>query len=519
MSFYHEIRKFLPNKTPENYVWVLYDQLSIFHPILKTSIPQKTCLIFIETSQKPKLRPYHKQKLTLLLSSMRHFALEKAEEGFSILYQYSERTYAETIQDIRKTFKIPKIRLLEPSEFEVRKDLVGLEFLEIQENSLFLSSKADFDQVFPNGKKRFLQETFYRFMRKKYSILMEKDNKTPNGGKWNYDLKNRSAWKKTDPVPKPFPKLEKDAITLEVMDLVQNRYKEHYGNLNQFDWPVTRKQAMAFLEHFFQHLLPNFGKFEDAMSVKEPFLFHSRLSALVHLGLLHPMELITAALKQYSEKKVSIESVEGFVRQILGWREYMRHVYSTREQFFQETNFFQMENRLPDFFWKADSTMTCVDQTVETVLEHGYSHHITRLMVLSNLSNLLEVNPNELNEWFWFAYVDAFEWVVTPNVKGMGTFADGGLTASKPYIASGNYIQKMGNEFCKNCKFDPKKSTEENACPLNSLYWNFIDSHKDFYKKLGRPDFSISHWEKMDPEKKTAILEKAKLVRKKLLKS
>ena len=509
MNFYKEISLYKPKRLDQSKknIFVLYDQLSNIHPLITD--PKKEILLFIESSKKPTLRNYHKQKLVFILSSMRHFALEKAKLGFEIIYHYSENFYDTALDEVRKQYALCEIGLLEPAEYETSSSLKHLDFLKIESNTLFLSTKEEFEILFQN-KKNYLLETFYRFMRVKYSILME--GKKPIGGIWNFDKENREPFKFKDEVKNSSWIKKQDSVTLEVINLVNTKYKNHFGNLENFEWAVTRNEALHWLNNFIEFQLPNFGKYEDAMSIKHPYLFHSLISPYLNNGLLHPMECIEAAIQSYERGNSELNSVEGFIRQILGWREYMRHVFNQNPKDYASQNFFNHKNPLPKFYWEANSKMKCVDETISSVIKNSHSHHITRLMILSNLANLLNINPKELNDWFYEMYIDAFDWVVTPNVIGMGLYADGGIISTKPYIASANYIQKMGSEFCKNCIYDSKKILEEDGCPFNSLYWNFIIEKKSFYKKLPR-DYSIIHLNKMSLEKIESIQKKAKSIR------
>ncbi|WCL49893.1 cryptochrome/photolyase family protein [Leptospira sp. GIMC2001] len=542
MAFYREIHKYKPQDTKsiKRWVFVLYDQLSWLNPLLTPSdsiatpgdsiVREEICLVFIETSAKPSKRSYHKQKLVMLLSSMRHFALEAAELGYSIIYHFDQVGYANGLNSIAKLYQISAFDCLEIQEYEVEDELKNLgSKLIYHSNNLYLSSKEDFYEVFPDSKearKKYLQEKFYRYMRIKLNVLLDpnspKTNPKPLGGKWNLDHENRSNWKKSESTPKPIPWIKPDSITDEVIQLVENKYADHFGNLKDFGWPVNRSDALIWLEHFVQHSLINFGKYEDAMDFEEEYLFHSMLSPLIHLGLLHPLEVVHRVIEEYNKNHsindpIPLSSIEGFIRQIIGWREYMRHVYQENRETYQSTNYFNFTSNLPDLYWNPDLGMACFQSIISTVLNRGYSHHITRLMVLSNFANLLGVDPHRLNDWFWIAYVDAFEWVVTPNVVGMGTYADGGICSTKPYVASANYIKKMAPSYCKNCKYDATELLGDTACPFNALYWNFIGENEEFYSYSGRTDFALANWKTFTDEKKSQIRQQASAIRKKFL--
>jgi deoxyribodipyrimidine photolyase-related protein len=283
------------------------------------------------------------------------------------------------------------------------------------------------------------------------------------------------------------------------MDLVEERYPGSFGSLASFDWPVTAEEAGRTADHFFAKLLPSFGPFEDAMADDEPALFHSLLSPSLNLGHLDPLALCHRAEAAWKAKKAPLASVEGFVRQVLGWREFVRHVYEEHRSLYAGANALGADRPLPSWYWGERSSLRCLDLTVRTVLDTGHSHHITRLMVLSNLATLLGVDPQALNRWFWVAYVDAYEWVVTPNVLGMGTFADGGVFATKPYVSSGRYVQKMGPSLCRGCAFDPKRNEGEGACPFNHLYWDFLERQVSRFARNPRMAVPMAALRKLSP--------------------
>lgn len=567
MSFYSLIQKFHPSKSKkaapiDRWIFIPFDQISFYNQLIfpylskseqsnldlddkvftlftqqqdsnskatakdKERERESICFLFVETSAKPNRRPYHKQKLVLLLSAMRHFAKQLGEMGFQILYQFSELDYAACLLEIKNEFAIHEIHCLEIQEPEVAQPFEACKWMKFQPNNLYLCSRDEFREIFPKGSK-YLHETFYRKMRIKFQLLLEdskqeKKGKTisykPLGGKWNLDHENRSNWKKTDPIPLAQAWVKLDEISQEVAELISRRYPKSFGSLENFQWPVDRKETLHWLGHFARNLLIHFGKYEDAMSIEEPYLFHSLLSPLIHLGLLHPYEVVQFCVKEYelrynTSEEIPLASLEGFVRQIIGWREYMRHIFLENVMKYKKANTLKHKNPLPGLYWGKNSGLKCLDSTVELVIKRGYSHHITRLMVLSNFANLMLVDPHELNEWFWIAYIDAFEWVVTPNVVGMGTYADGGICATKPYISSANYIKKMGPEYCKSCKYKATGLLEEDACPFNALYWDFIGRNLELYKKQGRVDFAVSRWNSFDKEKKQQISLKANQIR------
>lgn len=472
MGFFHDIAAFRPTpaRQPQRWVFIPYDQLREDHPLLEDG-PDAVGVIYIETAAKPARRPYHKQKLVLLLSAMRHHALARARAGHAVVYWFSERWYDEALREVAERFGIQRIDCLAPAEREVREPLARLRLLNLHPNTLFITDTAFYRSVFPRPGQRRL-ETFYRAARRAMGLLMEGGE--PVDSRWNFDEENRQTWKGKPPVPARL-RFAHDAITREVIDLVVTRHTDAFGSIEAFDWPVTAADAQRAADHFFESLLAHFGPYEDAMAAGEPALFHSLLSASINLGMLDPLSLCRRAEREWRDGRVPLASAEGFIRQILGWREFVRHVFEEHAREYFSMNALEANLALPDWYWGASSGMHCVDDTVQTVVRTGHSHHITRLMVLSNLATLIGVNPQALNAWFWFAYVDAYDWVVTPNVVGMGSFADGGIFATKPYIASGRYIRKMGPSLCAACRYDSARSDGPTACPFNHLYWDFLE--------------------------------------------
>ena len=478
-SFFHDIRRFrpAPGHAPSRWVVVFYDQLRPAHPLL-TGPAADTGVIYVETSAKPERRLYAKQKLVLLLSAMRHDAESRGLAGHPVLYHYSDRWYDAALTELREQFALPRVETLAPAEAETREAVAPLDWLHLHPNSLFATDTALFERVFPRPGARRL-DSFYRAARMATGLLM--DGKHPVGGGWSFDAENRKTWRGDPPVPaRPVPVV--DDITREVITLVNRRYPDAPGTTEGFNWPVTAADAALAADAFFATRLASFGPYEDAIADTEPELFHSMLSASINLGQLDPLALCQRAEAAYRQDAVPLASAEGFIRQILGWREFMRHVYDERRSMYAETNALEARLPLPAWYWGQASGMRCLDHTVHQVLATGYSHHITRLMVLCNVATLLGVHPQALNEWFWTTYVDAYEWVVTPNVVGMGTYADGGVCATKPYISSGKYLQRMGPSMCAGCQFNPALTTGATACPLNHLYWDFLERQRDRLK-------------------------------------
>jgi deoxyribodipyrimidine photolyase-related protein len=474
-----------PDRRPSRWVLVGYDQLAPAHPLL-TGDAADTGVIYLETSAKPARRPYHAQKLVLLLAAMRHDALARGRAGHPVIYHASDQWYDHALESVRAQHRLDVVETLAPAEAEVRAAIARRPWVRQHPNSLFITDTAFYRRVFGRMRSRRL-ETFYRAARRATGLLMDGDQ--PAGGRWNLDADNRRTWRGSPPVP-PRPVFAPDAITAEVIALVRERYPRSFGAIDGFAWPVTADQAARAADQFFAERLAAFGPFEDAMADAEPVLFHSLLSASINLGHLDPLALCRRADAAWRRGEVPLASAEGFIRQILGWREFVRHVFDeSAARYAGGPNALEAHLPLPAWYWGEPSGLRCVDRTVQTVIATGHSHHITRLMVLANLATLLGVDPQALNQWFWFAYVDAYEWVVTPNVVGMGTYADGGLVASKPYVASGKYLQRMGPSQCAACQYDAAASTGPNACPFTHLYWDFLARHQA--RLAGNPRMAI----------------------------
>lgn len=468
----------------------------------------------------------HQLRIALFLSAMRHFRDELREKGRTVKYHELQKqpskdrgqSFAEILHKDIKRLKPGRLVVVQPGDLRVQNQLqdcadnLGIE-LEIRADRHFYSSPDEFAE-YADGRKSLLLEFFYRDLRKKHDILMANE-KQPEGGQWNFDHDNRESFGKSGPGDLPQPKtFRADSITKDVIELVEHRFADHPGNLDHFTLPVTRKQAKAFLNHFIENILPNFGKWEDAMWTDEAFLYHSRLSAPLNMKLLNPRECVDAAVEAYRTERAPLNSVEGFVRQILGWREFIRGVYWLKMPEYIELNHFDHHRELPSFFWDGDTEMNCVKQSMQHVIDHGYSHHIQRLMVLGNFAQLWGVDPRLFHEWHMAMYVDAIDWVSLPNTLGMSQFGDGGIVGTKPYCSSGNYINKMSN-FCKGCRFDYKKRVGEDACPFTTLYWEFMDRHYSQLKDNPRMKFPIKNLEKMrkKPEEMAEIRNRAEALR------
>ncbi len=453
---------------------------------------------------------HHKKKIALIFSAMRHFAEELKQLGYNVEYIHLDdpgNTGSLKGEVERAMMRQPFDRLLitEPGEWRLREELntwpdqLGMT-VEILEDDRFIASITEFES-WAYGRKQLRMEYFYRLMRRKTGLLMTLDGE-PEGHRWNFDSENRKPAKSKLDFPTHL-EFEPDSITEDVLRLVEVRFNDHFGELRPFWFPVTRSQAVQLRDAFIERALPQFGKFQDAMLADEKFLFHSLLSSSLNIGLLDPLDLCRRAEKAFYDGKAPLNSVEGFIRQIIGWREYVRGFYWLKGPDYGQSNFLQAEKSLPDFYWTGKTEMACVSSVVTQTKVESYAHHIQRLMITGNFALLSGVSPQEVHEWYLAVYADAFEWVELPNTLGMSQFADGGILASKPYAASGSYINKM-SDYCRHCAYDVNKKHGENACPFNFLYWDFIARHRDKLQNNPRMAMVYRTWNQMKEETRHA---------------
>ncbi|MBT8450090.1 MAG: cryptochrome/photolyase family protein, partial [Gammaproteobacteria bacterium] len=402
-----------------------------------------------------------------------------------------------------------------PGDYRLKKELDNVlahfnSEIEWLSDQHFLAEPGEFKQWLA-GRKNPIMEHWYRHIRKRLNILMQADGK-PEGGEWNYDKYNRKAFTKKGPPQKSITQtFELDDISRQVLAEVE-KHLDLPGEEALKYWPVNRDQALLVLQEFIDHKLTVFGDYQDAMWQDEPWLYHSRLGAAMNIKLLHPMEVIQAVEKAYRDGQAPINAVEGFIRQIAGWREYMRGLYWSYREDWLEMNELDAHQNLPKFYWDAETEMNCLQQSLSQVLSYGYGHHIQRLMVTGLFSLLYGVKPNQIHEWYLAMYVDAIAWVEIPNTLGMSQFADGGIVGTKPYIASGAYIDRMSN-YCKSCPFNPKQATGENACPFTTLYWDFIERHTELLSSHYRLGMQVRHWQNKSAEEQKAIQQQAQKIR------
>jgi deoxyribodipyrimidine photolyase-related protein len=485
-------------------IWVLGDQLWTGQAALSSleNKRKQTPVILIESRSYAQQRPYHRQKLVLVWSAMRHFAAELRLAGWPVTYEIAADFETPLWRWIEQN-QISEVRVMAPNDRPFRQLIEKLKLgcpITFVANNHFWWSTEEFKE-WASARKGLLMENFYREGRKRFGVLM--DGKKPVGGQWNLDKQNRRPPKGNLKTP-PALWFEPDEITQQVIDAVKSYDFPGYGEIEPFRWGVTRGDALAVLEHFLTTRLPNFGPFQDAMVTGEETIWHSLISPYLNLGLLTPMEVIRAVEEANLERSLPLNSVEGLIRQVLGWREYIHGVYHWTDDDYGQSNWFNHTEPLPDFYWHSSQTeMNCLSQILSQVERTGYAHHIQRLMVLSNFALIVGVSPQKIDYWFHSAFIDAHDWVMLPNVMGMGQFADGGILASKPYASSANYINKM-SDYCRNCVYDPRQRTGEGACPFNFFYWDFLARHQEKLKSLGRMNLVLGNLKRME----TAELDK-----------
>lgn len=504
-------------------ILILGDQLNRDSAVWDDFDPQLDAVWVAEVERESTKVWNHKARIVVFLAAMRHFAESLRQEGVTVHYRRLDDP--ENHGDFRMELEaaVKKLRpkglvMVEAGEWQVREDFRATAArlklpLDEREDRHFMASHTDFAKH-AEGRKQLRMEYFYREMRQRHGVLM--DGKKPVGGDWNYDSENRKSFSKEGPPLHATPvRFLPDEITHEVMAVVEKKLARHPGGLADFDWPVTPDEAQQALEDFIQHRLADFGDYQDAMWTKEPWLFHSRLSTAMNLKLLDPRDVIRAAEKAYHTGRAPLAAVEGFIRQILGWREYVRGIYWRFMPSYVTLNELQAHQRLPDFYWTGETEMNCLRETIGQTLRYGYAHHIQRLMVTGLFTLLLGVRPQEVHEWYLAVYVDAVEWVELPNTLGMSQHGDGGIMASKPYIASGKYIQRMSN-YCAGCRYDPAISTGPNACPFTTLYWDFLMQHEPRLRQNQRMGMQVRNLARLSDAEKEAIRVQAESIRQSL---
>jgi deoxyribodipyrimidine photolyase-related protein len=501
-------------KAQARLILILGDQLDLQSAALRDFDRQTDEIIMVESSNEAQYVWSHKVKIALFLSAMRHFAQTLREQDYPLTYiQESPLTIVEALRQEIVRKKVGKLVCVEPGEWRVRKALEALALdldieLEIRDDTHFYCTPQEF-KTWVADKKELRLEYFYRLMRKTHQVLVDQDG-NPEGGQWNFDQDNRKPYPKKGPglidAPAAFVV---DAITQGVLDYVELTYPDHPGSLAHFNWPVTREQALGALEYFVEYRLRNFGVYQDAMWTDTPFGWHSILSSALNLKLLNPREVIASVLLAWKKYSLELSSIEGFIRQILGWREFVRGMYYLDMPQMALDNFYDHQRALPKWYWTGQTEMACMKDTIGQTMKYGYAHHIQRLMVTGNFALLAEILPSAVCEWYLAVYVDAIEWVELPNTAGMALFANGGRFTSKPYIASGAYIKRMSN-YCGDCKYKPEVRHGESACPITNLYWNFLINHRNQFEGSPRTRLMTANLKKISDADQAAIQAHAK---------
>jgi deoxyribodipyrimidine photolyase-related protein len=502
---------------------IMGDQLNASHSWYKDK-DESVLYVIAELHQEASYVKHHIQKIAAFFAAMNAFADALQSAGHEVLHLTLEETcsYADLsdlIMQLCAQFNVEKFEHQRPDEYRLLSQLESINFQSANiayacvDTEHFVLPFEEIVKYFKPGKATRL-ESFYRKMRQTHNIMMESDG--PLGGQWNFDAENRNKLKKSDldDIPEPLI-FENDFVDL--LARLKTHKIGHFGEIGDtLLWPVTRKQSLALLDYFCEHGLPKFGRFQDAMTANSRHawsLYHSRLSFAMNAKILSPMLVIKRAIAEFEARpdEISVAQIEGFVRQIIGWREFVRGMYWVNMPSYGDLNSLDAERDLPDYFWSGNTKMNCMQRSLGQSLETAYAHHIQRLMVIGNFCLLAGIDPAQVDEWYLGVYIDAIEWVEMPNTRGMSQFADGGLIASKPYTASGSYINRM-SDYCSGCQYSVKEKIGESACPFNSLYWHFMDRHKDRFSKNPRIGMVYRNLEKMDPTLRKETLQRAEWV-------
>jgi deoxyribodipyrimidine photolyase-related protein len=494
-------------------VLVLGDQLSHDLSALRAADKSRDVVVMAEVMDEGTYVPHHPKKIALVLSAMRHFADELRAEGWQVAYTRlddpeASRSVVGELMRRGQAHGTTEVVATQPGEWRLIEalDAAPLSVTQLPDDR-FICSLDEFDR-WAEGRKELRMEYFYREMRRKTGYLMEEGK--PAGGKWNYDHDNRKPAQADMLRARPM-RFAPDAITEDVLDLVAERFGDHFGDLRPFWFAVTRAEARRALAHFARELLPGFGDFQDAMLSGDRFLHHSVLSPYLNIGLLSPVDICERIIEEWKEGRIPLNAAEGYVRQVIGWREYMRGIYFREGPDYAQRNVLGHQRGLPAMYWGGETRMNCVSQAVEQTKEEAYAHHIQRLMVTGNFALLAGIDPAQVHAWYLAVYADAFEWVEAPNVIGMSQFADGGIVASKPYVSSGNYISKM-SDYCNACAYSVKERTGDRACPFNLLYWDFVIRHRDRLGRNPRMGPVYRTWDRMDAARQEAVRDGAAAV-------
>ncbi|MCY0966056.1 cryptochrome/photolyase family protein [Parathalassolituus penaei] len=495
---------------------ILGDQLSLQLPTLRVLNPQDDILVMAEVADETSYVPHHLQKIALIFSAMRHFANQLRQAGWRVHYHSYDpasdlKSLLAVVTHVQQQSPASEVVLTRCGEYRLQHSMdnhwssqLGVP-VTVFEDDRFICPPGWFQQ-WASQRKQLRMEFFYREMRRLTGLLMV--NGEPAGGEWNLDHNNRNPWKGSPPLP-AHPVEATDSIDQEVLALVQQHFSHHPGQLQPFYWPTTRAAALDELQRFLDQRLPWFGDFQDAMVTGEDFLFHSRLSAAINIGLLDPLEVCRAAEQAWQQGKAPLNAVEGFIRQIIGWREYVREIYWLKMPDYAQLNHLGYQRSLPRYYWDGNTRMKCMSECFRTTFDHAWAHHIQRLMITGNFALLAGIRPVEICDWYLAVYADAFDWVELPNTLGMVMHADGGLLGSKPYAASGQYINRM-SDYCRNCHYKVKTAADANSCPFNSLYWHFIEENRQHFEKNPRMTMIYKSLERQKDEQRQRVQERAR---------
>lgn len=494
--------------------FVLGDQLSTTLSSLRDASPAQDVIVMAEPRDEATYVPHHRQKIVFILSAMRHFAQDLREKGFEVCYfdyqTHPTSSFTDALKLALKHHPVKQVIITEPGEWRILGEVAKWArifdiTLDVRADDRFFAPLSTFAE-FAENRKELRMEYFYRQLRRTTGILIEQDGK-PAGDQWNFDHDNRKRLPDDKRPPSPLT-FKPDAITQTLLEHVAQDFPNACGKHEGFGWAVTRQDALKALDHFIEHRLPLFGDYQDAMTVKSSTVYHALLSGYINVGLLLPDEVCRAAEDAYRNGKVPINAAEGFIRQILGWREYVRGLYWHMGRDYGKSSYFDARRPLPAFFWNGDIAMNCLHHAIAETLDNAYAHHIQRLMVIGNFALLSGLDPKEVCEWYLAVYIDAFEWVELPNTYGMALYADGGKMASKPYAASGKYINRM-SDYCSDCQYNPNKNTGPDACPFNALYWHFLDRNAEKLGNNPRLGMPYRNWSRMNWNSKTALIQQA----------
>ncbi|QWD96183.1 cryptochrome/photolyase family protein [Polynucleobacter sp. MG-6-Vaara-E2] len=503
-------------KSSKRLVLILGDQLDLKSAALKDFNVQTDEVLMVESKHEAQYVWSHQAKIALFLSAMRHFAQSLRDLNYPITYiQNTSLSIVEALKEKIQKDNITHLICLEPGEWRLKQEIEGLAKelqlqLDMRDDDHFYCSHQEFLD-WASGKKELRLEYFYRLMRKTHQILVDADG-NPEGGQWNFDQDNRKPYPKKGPGIIDDPVLfEPDAVTQEVIAYVSQTYAKHPGSLEAFRWPVTRDQALEALHYFVEYRLRNFGVYQDAMWTDTPYGWHSILSSSLNLKLLNPREVIAAVIDAWKKYSLDLSTVEGFIRQILGWREFVRGMYYLDMPKMAQDNYYEHQRALPKWYWSGKTNMACMKDAIGQTMKYGYAHHIQRLMVTGNFALLAEILPSAVCDWYLAVYVDAIEWVELPNTAGMALFANGGRFTSKPYIASGAYIKRMSN-YCDSCKYKPDVRFGETACPVTTLYWNFLIKHRAQFDASPRTRLMTANLKRISDDDQKLIVQHAQHV-------